>query len=313
MTQVSVIMPVYNQQDHVARAVESILNQTFADFEFIIIDDGSTDGTVDVLKGFKDKRIRIIEESHVGFLVALSKGLSVAGGQWIARMDSDDICHPERLMKQIQFLEEHPECCFVGTSYGIITPNEKYLAPLRSDKWEYLSPKDITYATCLFADPSVVFDRAKALEAGYDLEWENEKPLWYRLLNAGRGAVLKYPYYYTRWTWGSFSRSKLSLRAWENQNVRLKYDSESKLKNTNSQLIDSDKYTISAATKCINYYLAADDFEAARKLSLSLIQKYPFNKRAWKLFIRSFAKINSDVKKGVAKAKFSFSKANSLW
>ncbi len=313
MNQLSVIMPVYNQEKFVAEAVKSILNQTFTDFEFIIVDDGSTDKTLEILKGFKDSRIKIFEENHNGFLKVLNKSLSLASGKWGARMDSDDVSHPQRLEKQIEFLKAHPECNFVGTTYGIITPNNNYLSPKKTNEWRYLTAEDITYANCLFADPSVLFDRARAVEIGYDSRWENEKPLWYKLLKVGKGAVMEYPYHFARWTWGSHSRSKFQERYIADQKIRINYDSDFIADDTDFQTRDDARFTIKAGKKCIYYYLAADDYKAAREVTLKLIQKYPFHARVWRLAIRSFGRINSDVKEQIANSKFSFSKADSLW
>lgn len=93
-----------------AEAIESILNQTFTDFEFLIIDDGSTDSSLDIIKSQKDSRIRIIlNQNNSGLIKSLNKGLELAHGQYIARMDGDDISLPNRLAKQVQFMDDHPK------------------------------------------------------------------------------------------------------------------------------------------------------------------------------------------------------------
>ena len=117
--QVSVLMPVYNGALYLREAVDSILNQTFIDFEFIIVDDGSTDETSAILDGYTDPRIvRVTNQNNLGIIEALNRGLAVACGKYVARMDADDISLPERLSQQVQFLEEHPEIGILGT--GII-------------------------------------------------------------------------------------------------------------------------------------------------------------------------------------------------
>jgi len=107
---ISVIMPVFNQERYVADAIKCILNQTYKDFEFIIVDDGSTDRTVEIIKSFDDKRIQLICAEHEGFLSALKRAMNAAQGKWLARMDSDDVCPPDRLERQMDFLKAHPEC-----------------------------------------------------------------------------------------------------------------------------------------------------------------------------------------------------------
>lgn len=104
---VSVIMGVHNGEKYLKEAVDSILHQTFKDFEFIIINDGSTDGSREILESYNDDRVVLIHQDNAGLTRALNKGLSLARGKYIARMDADDISLPRRLEKQIQFLEEN--------------------------------------------------------------------------------------------------------------------------------------------------------------------------------------------------------------
>lgn len=115
---VSVIMSVYNSEKFLKESVASILNQTFSDFEFIIIDDCSTDNSLTIIKAFaeKDSRIKIIRNSeNIGLTKSLNKALSLAKGKYIARMDADDIALPERFEKQVAFLETHPSIFLLGT------------------------------------------------------------------------------------------------------------------------------------------------------------------------------------------------------
>src|SRR6266480_6486765 len=114
---ISVVMPVYNSAGVVAEAVESILQQTFRDFEFIIVDDGSTDDTGEILHEYAqlDKRIRLYSQENSGLIEALNRYCRVAAGKYIARMDADDISLPARLEKQFRFMETHPEVGVLGT------------------------------------------------------------------------------------------------------------------------------------------------------------------------------------------------------
>jgi GT2 family glycosyltransferase len=121
---ISVLMPSYNSAKYLAEAMDSILNQTFGDFEFIIINDGSTDDSESLLRAYekKDHRIRLISRGNTGIVRALNEGLELAQGQYIARMDSDDIALPERFAKQVKYMEEHPECVVVGAWGLMIDP-----------------------------------------------------------------------------------------------------------------------------------------------------------------------------------------------
>jgi glycosyltransferase involved in cell wall biosynthesis len=122
---VSVCMPVYNTERYVAEAVESILAQTFGDFEFIIIDDGSSDGSRAILERYaeRDDRIRLISRPNTGIVGARNEALGLARGELIAVMDSDDVALPERLEVQVAYLREHPECVMVGSRVLIIDPD----------------------------------------------------------------------------------------------------------------------------------------------------------------------------------------------
>ena len=115
---ITVLIPVYNVAPYVAEAIESILKQTCTDFELLIINDGSTDGTRDEVLKFRDSRIRFIEnEQNIGLANTLNKGLDLARGEYIARMDGDDISLPHRLEKQVAVLDNHPEIDICGAGY----------------------------------------------------------------------------------------------------------------------------------------------------------------------------------------------------
>jgi glycosyltransferase involved in cell wall biosynthesis len=121
---VSVVMTVYNTRRFVADAVRSVLGQTFGDFEFIIVDDGSTDGSAAVLKDFaaNDPRIRLVSRPNTGIVAAANEGIGLARGRYLARMDSDDVCLPRRFATQVGYLDEHPECVLVGSRVTVVDP-----------------------------------------------------------------------------------------------------------------------------------------------------------------------------------------------
>ena len=104
MPKISVVMSVYNGEKYLTEAVESILKQSFFDFEFIIINDGSSDKTQEILQRFQkeDKRIRVVSRANKGLIYSLNEGVKMAQGEYIARMDADDVSRPERLQKQLK-------------------------------------------------------------------------------------------------------------------------------------------------------------------------------------------------------------------
>ena len=119
MPLVSVIMAVKNGGDLVKEAIDSILIQSLTNFEFIIINDGSTDETLRTLQAYRDPRILVVSQENQGLAKALNKGLMLARGKYIARQDHDDISLPTRLEKQVQYLEQHPRVGLLGTAAQI--------------------------------------------------------------------------------------------------------------------------------------------------------------------------------------------------
>jgi glycosyltransferase involved in cell wall biosynthesis len=114
---VSIVMPAFNAAEFLDDAICSILDQTFRDFEFIVIDDGSTDDTARILEKYAkvDNRVKVFRQTNEGMIPALNRGCRLARGQFIARMDADDISLPHRIERQVEFLERHPEIGIVGT------------------------------------------------------------------------------------------------------------------------------------------------------------------------------------------------------
>ena len=187
-------MPVYNAEKFVAQAIESILAQTFTDFEFVIVNDGSTDSSSEIIKSFSDHRIRYeLLKDNQGFIQALNHGIKKSTGKWIARMDADDVSFPQRIEEQLNFLNDHPDCVFLGTIFHLISPVGKLIRIKKDhiERWRYITKDILTFEQRQFADPSVIFLRKAAIEVGlYDPDIPFENPLWYKLLSVGKGAEL---------------------------------------------------------------------------------------------------------------------------
>ena len=126
----SVAMSCYNSEPYTALAIESILAQTFGDFEFLIVDDGSKDGTAETIMRYadRDKRIRPILRENRGLVASLNQMLSLARAPWIARMDADDVCRPDRFARQMKFLREHPDHGLVSSNCDDIGPDGEPVA-----------------------------------------------------------------------------------------------------------------------------------------------------------------------------------------
>lgn len=119
---VSVVLPVYNGGAYVAEAIESILTQTYRDFVLYLLNDGSTDSSLDVLQSYakKDTRVRVVSRENRGLIATLNEGIALAETEYLARMDGDDVAMPDRFEKQIAYLDAHPECVAVGSDVLLI-------------------------------------------------------------------------------------------------------------------------------------------------------------------------------------------------
>lgn len=189
---ISVVLPVYNGAPYLTEAIDSVLSQTFRNFELIIIDDGSSDDSAAVISSYKDRRIRFIQQDNQGLSATLNILISLAKGTYIARQDQDDISMPDRFSKQVAFLEAHPDCGMVGTWASI---------------WEGTNPTDRVHQhppdslqlkfELLFDNPFVhssMMIRKTAFEevGGYSID-ENRQPpedyeLWSRIARKFRVA-----------------------------------------------------------------------------------------------------------------------------
>ncbi len=127
---ISVIMPVYNSEMFVAKAIESILSQDYNNFEFIIINDGSTDNSYKIITSYNDSRIVVINQNNSGVAVSLNRGIAIAKADIIARQDADDISYHDRLSKQLEYLEKNPDIYLLGTNALLVDRNGKKIKAL---------------------------------------------------------------------------------------------------------------------------------------------------------------------------------------
>jgi len=187
---ISVVMPAYNAGKYIREAVNSVLNQTFSGFELIIINDGSTDNTQEVISSFTDPRIILINhEVNKGIASALNTGLLHAKSEYIARFDADDLCFPERLAIQFDFLQTHPDYILTGGDAEYISENGEHLFHFKciGHTNEQISKKINNY--CPFIHSSVMYRKDAVLRAGgYSLYAHNFEDyfLWVRLHRYGK-------------------------------------------------------------------------------------------------------------------------------
>lgn len=192
---VSVLIPAYNAESTVEPAVDSTLRQTFADFELIVVDDGSTDSTSSILDSYarRDPRVRVIHTPNRGIIEALNTGIGECRGELIARMDADDISHPRRLEMQVALMDAHPEVS-VCSSLVRMFPRRDLLGGLvRYEQWlnSLVTPDQIArdmFVESPVAHPSVMLRRSELIEiGGYEEHgWAEDYDLWLRYYAAGK-------------------------------------------------------------------------------------------------------------------------------
>lgn len=186
---VTVLMSVFNEERFLQEALDSILNQTYKDFEFIIINDGSTDKSKEILELYDDKRIRIINNDHnIGLTRSLNLGLELARGEYIARMDANDLSLPTRLEKQVKFLNENTDVVLTGNWTEHIDDNGNSKGVIRYPTEHCFISWNLLTKPCL-AHTTVMYRRDKALDVGsYNttLKYTQDYDLWVRLSKVGK-------------------------------------------------------------------------------------------------------------------------------
>lgn len=175
---VSIILPVYNTEKYLKLAIESILSQSHNNFELIIIDDGSTDNTLEIITSFKDHRIILLKNTiNEGIVKSLNKGISIAKGHYIARMDADDIAHPRRIEIQINYLKKNPTTKILGTCCQVINESGKVINKINMPlSWENI--KIALLFTCPIIHPTIMFDSEIKNEFIYDQDFLHTED-WY--------------------------------------------------------------------------------------------------------------------------------------
>jgi glycosyltransferase involved in cell wall biosynthesis len=169
---ISIILPTYNGATYISRAIESVVAQSYTDWELLVISDGSTDTTADIVAEYlkKDSRIQYVKnDSNLGIQKSLNRGLHLAQGKYIARIDDDDQwIDTEKLTKQLNFLQQHPGCLLVGTGVVLVDEEDKELLRYLLPETDSAIRNRILGRNC-FIHSSVLFDKKTALDVGgYD-------------------------------------------------------------------------------------------------------------------------------------------------
>jgi glycosyltransferase involved in cell wall biosynthesis len=211
---VSIIMPAYNENRNIDDSITSILLQTFRDFEFIVINDGSTDGTDEIIKkymGWDDRIILIDHATNQGILKSLNDGLEASRGKYIARMDADDISAHVRLEKQVDFLDSHPDIGLLGSDAVYIDPVGNEIVRLKHPKDDLLIRWTIILCNTFF-HPTVMMRssvlKEHDLKYRQDSQFSEDYDLWLRMMEYTSAANLPIPLVYYRVNPESISSQK---------------------------------------------------------------------------------------------------------
>jgi len=166
---VSFLISAYNSQSTIGRCIDSILSQSFTNFEVIIVDDGSSDGTKAIISSYRDDRIRYFYQQNRGVSIALNFGLRQAKGKYIAKLDSDDLCLPDRIFLQYDFLESHIDYVVCGSSARIMSDEDIYLNDQIQPESD-LEIRAVMLTHNAFIHSSTFYRRSAALKVMYDEE-----------------------------------------------------------------------------------------------------------------------------------------------
>jgi glycosyltransferase involved in cell wall biosynthesis len=288
---VCVLMAVHNGEKYLRPAVDSILSQTFKDFIFLIIDDGSTDGSPQILKQYAsiDSRIQLITQPNAGLTRTLNIGLKTATSEFIARMDSDDIALPTRLESQVAFLREHPEISLVGSNVEFIDPQGCPINPkpgLLVDHEQI--DADLLRKGWPVVHPAIMMRRNAAMQiGGYDETYitNQDHDLFLRLAEHGRLAnlpqvLLKYRQHFDSISLAKFTQQGDTVEAI----VRAAYqrrglaapDALLKQRPKPMSRLDHHRAWCWAA-------LSAGNIQTARKHAMAALRLSPFSQDSWRM------------------------------
>ena len=207
---VTVLMPVYNAEKYLYPALKSVLKQTYQNLEILIINDGSTDKSEQIIFSFKDPRIRYIKQPNSGVGQTLRRGVEMANGEIIRRMDADDIISQQAIEIQLRFLQEHPEVGVVATQQCFMTENGRiaYNKKLPNDHWfetkefKYITPQDFSPDKAApIVHATTMFYKELVLEVGNYRPWfkvAEDYDLWLRILERKKIAVIHKCLYFVR-------------------------------------------------------------------------------------------------------------------
>lgn len=297
MMLVTVLLPVYNAEKYLREAIDSILCQTFKDFELLAINDGSTDSSSGILASYNDKRLRIINNvENKGLIYTLNRGIEEARGKYIARMDADDIAMPDRLDIQVKFLEQNPSIALVGGYAKVIDEYGIEIGKLKPP-WQYKAILEEIFYGSTFVHPSVMYNTNIIRDLGgysYDAPHAEDYELWLRLILCYKAENIPKVLVQYRIHAGQVSQTQLvaqrktadrvrerALKNYEEKNGKLPFDINIR-KNLWQRLRGQTPSIGSDYLSWISRYRAMGAHQTANGLAFSAVFAAPFSGTAYK-------------------------------
>lgn len=296
---ITVLMPAYNAGPYIREAIVSVLEQSFADFELLIVNDGSTDDTAQIIHSFTDPRVVMISQPNKGIAAALNLGLQHARAPYIARFDADDVCYPERLQVQFDFMVTHTDYNIVGSAVDYMNEEGDYVFTHQPPAITHEDIQQLKYNVCPFIHSSVFYKKDVILRNGgynehaYTFE---DHFLWVNILNSEKAGNIPQPLIRVRLNPGSITIDE----KWRTRKFReIKYRSLKKRSITaaeGQQLAEIGEKQFSAKIKEGSYYalvgkkFLVDNYqpERARSLVARAITLHPYRLENYLLYTASY-------------------------
>ncbi|UOE46665.1 glycosyltransferase [Mucilaginibacter sp. SMC90] len=297
--QITVLMPAYNAGKYIREAIASVLEQSFTDFELLIVNDGSTDDTLDIIKSFNDERIVILNQENKGVAAALNNGLRYARAPYIARFDADDVCYHYRLQVQYDFIKSHPYYTIIGSGVDYNDVHGDLIFTWQPDALSHNEIRQLSYKICPFIHSSVFYKRDAVLNAGgyNELAYTFEDHfLWADILRHEKAFNLNQPLIKVRlnaesitidekWRTGKFRKIKYrTLRKLSITETEGKQLSEIGIKQLSPRIKEGAYYALLGKKYLWNNYQP----EKARKNLIKTLYISPLHVKNYLLLVMSF-------------------------
>jgi len=296
---ISVLMPVYNAEKYLAEAVESVLNQTFQDFEFIIIDDGSNDYSLEIIRKYAliDSRIKFFSHENKGLVDTLNEGIDVSKGKYIARMDADDVCLPFRFEKQHEYLESNNDAVVVGSRIMLIDEDGDYLCAMVNifshEDIDFSHINNLTAGAGVVHPTAIIRRDALVQVGGYNQRYKDAEDIdvWLKLAEIGKihnlnEILLNYRQHFNSIGYTSRKSQLQSIEyAVVDACIRRQIESPEYQPVLTKDYIKSTKNNV--YVKWGWWALNGKNVNSARKYAKKSILSNPFNIHAWKLLVCS--------------------------